>query len=242
MQLVTAANAPFVRYLTNLETQCQRLGYPLQVYDLGGLGRGTPAIVDHPTFHTHGHYHQMHGDWHSKALHKPTVVQAALADQPLAYLDADACPVQRFDEVWESEFDIGVTVRDPQEPHSQTLGEINAGVIFFRPSVKPFLPRWIALTEELRNDQLALNAWIREPGLCVRRFPTRIYNYYYFPETPGPNVKIYHFKQDPQVRPWFDRFVTARDAGASLEAYPPGAPVAESTGQSASANTAASSQ
>jgi hypothetical protein len=241
MQLVTAANAAFVRYLTNLETQCRLLGYPVQVYDLGGLGRGVSAEVHHPTFQQRGHYHQMHGAWHTKALHKPKIVQDALKDDLLVYLDADACPVQRFDEIWDHDFDIGVTVRDPHEPHSAILGKINAGVIFLRPSAKPFLSRWVTLTRELGNDQLALNALIQEPGIRVHKFPTRIYNYYYFPEKPGPEVKIYHFKQDPQVRPWFDHFVAAQAVRANPAGCPPDAPVVRSAAAVGTASTAASS-
>lgn len=179
------------------------------MYDLGELGFGTPMKVDHETFVELGYYKVMNPDsgWCSRALHKPDVVQRTQFCGVMAYMDADAFPVSRFDEVEEIDFDIGVTVRDKTEEYGR-LGRINAGVMFFRNTagMHEFVEQWRQATTELGNDQVALNQIIDTGRYKVAEFPTRIYNYYYFPKKPGPEVKIYHFKSLPEIRSEFPHY------------------------------------
>jgi len=216
MKLISAANHRFAPFLENFEAQCKEVGYDHQVYDLGDLGRGISLPVDHPRFQRQGFYHTMQPGqgWRSKGLHKPRVIADALQrfsdEDVIGYLDADACPVRRFDELLSIDFDVLVTQRRPGEPGHEVLGPINAGVIFFRPRVLDRIDRWAELTAQLGNDQLALRRWIEQVSLSVATVPCLQYNYYYFPEPPPKDVKIYHFKEDPTVRPWFERFRSGR--------------------------------
>ena len=216
MKIVTAANDKFKIYIDVLQRQCDKLKYDLEIYDLGGLGTGIPADVKHNHFQKHGWYHQMHGPWRTKALHKPSIISHALKDEPIAYLDADAFPVARFDEVWDQDFNIGVTERCRDEKDAKVLGPINAGVMFFKPSAKAAVLEWDKLTRIAGNDQRGMCKLLQNPGSGFKffRFPVRIYNYYRFPETPGPETKIYHFKDDDKVRPCFNSIVS------SLETQP----------------------
>lgn len=179
------------------------------MYDLGGLGFGTPMAVSNTTFVKSGYYKVMNPDsgWCSRALHKPEVIRRTEFDGVMVYMDADAFPVAPINEIEAHDFDIGVTVRDKNEEYGK-MGRINAGVIFFRntPGMKAFLKKWSSLTENLGNDQIALNRTIETGTYKVTEFPTRIYNYYYFPERPGPEVKIYHFKSLPKIREEFRNY------------------------------------
>ena len=204
MKIVTAANLKFKPFLEVLESQCKKLGYTLEIYDLGDLGYGIPSPVEHENFQQHGWYHTMHENWRTKALHKPDIIAQALEDEPIVYLDADAFPVTQFDEVWDQEFDIGVTLRSE---HTPILGPINAGVLFFRPSAREAVQEWQQLTQEVGNDQRALCHMLQDGKHKFHGFPTRVYNYYYFPDVPGPEVKIFHFKEDPLIRTHFNRVV-----------------------------------
>lgn len=209
--IVTAANKRYEQFVQAQQLHCSRLGYRLTVFDLGDLGWGQPNIVTHSHFHEHGWYHQMHGTWRTKALHKPALIQRALDTSPLTYLDADAIPVQHFDEVWDHSFDLGVTQRRSDELHQPILGDINAGVLFFRPSARKYLAKWAELTAKHGNDQRGLQDLIRKTDIKVHYFPCAEYNWYYWPEEPGPDVKILHFKDDPVVRPYFRRWQAEYD-------------------------------
>ena len=57
---------------------------------------------------------------------------------------------------------------------------------------------------------LKCDSWtvLQNPDFKFFHFPVRIYNYYRFPEMPGPETKIYHFKEDEKVRPCFNRIVS----------------------------------
>ena len=204
MKIVTSANKKFEPYLNVLQSQCDKLGYTLQVFDLGGLGYGEPATVTDENFQNHGWYHEMHGDWKTRALHKPSIIAEALDQEPVAYLDADAFPVAKFDEIWEYDFDIGVTERCADETDTKILGPINAGVLFFKPTAKAAVAAWQRLTEQTGNDQRAMCLLLQNPEFNFKRFPAKIYNYYRFPAQPDESTKIYHFKGAPEVRACFD--------------------------------------
>lgn len=207
VQIVTACNKRYEVFLNVLEKQSAKLGYDLSLYNLGDLDRGIPAYVKDELFNSSGKYHRMHGDWWTKALHKPKIIEQSLRDRPIAYLDADAFPIRRFDEIWDSDFDIAVTTRTDEE-NIHIFGPINAGVIFFNPSAKPIVKQWLNLTEKMGNDQLALAEIIKNPEFIVKKIPAMIYNYYKFPARPPHNTAIYHFKDDPHVRSCFNDIVS----------------------------------
>ena len=209
--IVTSANKRYEKFLEAQQEQCKRLGYQSMVFDLGDLGWGQPQAVTHNHFNEHGWYHQMHGTWRTKALHKPALIQRALDHAPLTYLDADAIPIQNFDDVWDQSFDLGVTQRRADELHQNILGNINAGVLFFRPSARKYLAKWAELTAKHGNDQRGLQDLIRTTDIKVHYFENDKYNWYYWPEKPGPDVKILHFKDDPVVRPYFSRWKAKHD-------------------------------
>lgn len=204
MIVITGANYKFEFFAITFVKMCNRIGYVPSVYDLGGLSFGNPMTVDDTTFQKSGYYHVMDGQsgWCTRALHKPDIIGHALnsaSDDIITYMDADAFPVSNFDEVLQYDFDIGVTVRNEFENVGK-LGRINAGVLFFRKSAEPFISEWKKLTMDLKNDQVALNKMVNSGKFKVKEFPTRVYNYYYFPEAPVPEVKIYHFKSASDVR------------------------------------------
>ena len=106
-----------------------------------------------------------------------------------AYLDADAVLINKIDEV-PGDYDIGVTIRRPGEQctnpdYMPFFGRINAGVIFFNctPASIKFCNNWESKTQELQNDQRALNVLIGKKkdlvpgevfevdGLKVKCFP-----------------------------------------------------------------------
>jgi hypothetical protein len=202
MLVVSAADGRFKLFAHQLARRCRLLGYRTKIYDLGGLGFGEHFTVTDRCFVENGWYNVAHPEiqWMTRALHKPAVVRDALAaGEDVTYLDADALPVARFDEVWDAPFDICLTARGEDE-HTPRLGRINAGVMFFRnsPTGVDAVRRWGAETAAVGNDQLGLS---RIGGTTT--VPTRIYNYYYFPDKPPAGVKILHFKGEKR-RLYFD--------------------------------------
>ena len=52
----------------------------------------------------------------------------------IIWIDDDAVVINRFDEVFGSEFDIGVTLRSKYDERKQEISPLNAGVLFFNTS------------------------------------------------------------------------------------------------------------
>lgn len=198
--------------------KARECGYTPVVYDLGALGIGEPFHVEDETFNKKGYYAvEVQAGYKSRSLFKPEVVKYCLSKHHdlLVYLDGDAQLMDRIDEIKGDDFDIGVTLRKPvefKEEWHQRLFEIakfvNAGVIFFNPTQATFdfIARWEKCTNEVGNDQKALNQLVctdhcpeaysieRINGVRVKYFPCEQYNYYYFDEGLVPGIKIMHFK------------------------------------------------
>ena len=212
---VTGANERFRPIVEIQRAHLERLGYRSLCFDLGGLGCGPTLTVDDSEFQARGHYHERHG-WKTRALHKPALVARALEavgdGEVVVYLDGDAICYERVDELAGPGFDIGATVRWRWERGMTAdfrayMGRFNAGVIVFRktPATARFVTAWAAKTEELGNDQRALNALLnprqREvaidetfdaAGITARAFDGMIYNN---PEKfVGRPQKIVHYK------------------------------------------------
>ncbi|MDH3972746.1 MAG: putative nucleotide-diphospho-sugar transferase [Deltaproteobacteria bacterium] len=198
--------------------KAESLGYKPVVYDLGNLGRGEPFSVHDESFAEKGYYERdVQGSYKSKSLFKPEMVKYCMKqyDDLVVYLDGDAQLLDNIDEVKSDDYDIGVTLRDASElenewhqEHFEIVKYVNAGVIFFNNTkgTKDFLDLWTKATDDVGNDQKALNKLTcpddyPEPysvhvvnGFRIKFFPCKAYNYYYFEEGWFPNVKILHFK------------------------------------------------
>ncbi len=214
MVILTGATRQYGNFITYATAQANKLGYRVEIYDLGGLGYGIDWETDQQ-FIDHGFYVQI-GNWRSRALHKPLMVKHCLQSKKkfIAYLDADAILADTIDEVATDDYDIGVTVRRPGETcndadYHDFFGRINAGVIFFNntPASINFCECWEKKTLDLQNDQRALNKLINPHDndinsgdtfnvgdVRIKCFSTEIYNFYYFPESPSPGTKILHYK------------------------------------------------
>jgi hypothetical protein len=205
--------------------QAQKCGYRPVVYDLGSLGIGERFYIADETFSRQGFYSvEVKKGYKSRSLFKPRVARHCLTHyrELTAYLDADAQLVGRLDEIDTPDYDIGVTLRKSTELEAdwhKNLFDIvkflNAGVIFFKPTPAAFrfVETWEKKTQEMGNDQMALNA-LASPstypkamsvltldGVRIKYFPAEQYNYCYFDEGLEPDIKIYHFKGN--VREYF---------------------------------------
>ena len=188
------------------------------VYDLGQLGIGEKYVVEDESFQKRGYYSKesLKG-YKSKSLFKPDIVQACVEkyDDLVAYLDGDALLCDSIDEIDTEDYDVGVTLRKKEETesewnqkHFEVVKYVNAGVIFFRPTqtTKDFIKIWKTTTENVGNDQMALNQltcpnFYPEPysihvinRVRVKFFPCEKYNFYYFNSGYKENIKIMHFK------------------------------------------------
>ena len=104
-------------------------GYDFTVYDLGGLGEGTP-------------FDQHENDFTNRSgfvpcYFKPKIIQHALKKHDfVVYLDVDTTLNENIDEILEHEYDIGATKRRPAEvtkyQNNDKVGRYNTGVLFFR--------------------------------------------------------------------------------------------------------------
>ncbi len=213
-------NFSFRGVIQNTMKKAKEFGYQAVVYDLGALGIGEPFTVQDESFAKKGYYDRdVQGAYKSKSLFKPAMVQYCMNQYKdfVVYLDGDAQLLGNIDEVESQDYDIGVTLRDASEmenewhtEHFEIVKYLNAGVIFFNntKATKDFLERWRILTDEVGNDQKALNQLscpedYPEPhsihlvnGFRIKFFPCKQYNFYYFKDGLNPNIKIMHFK-DP---------------------------------------------
>jgi len=149
--------------------------------------------------------------------------------RPIDNIVGDPGSVPQPEDFTAASYDVGVTSRKMTSEESWRwpnlknhvfekyfkyyMGELNAGVVFFAPTAaaRAFVEQWEAKTQELQNDQRALNQLINprneqlmhrdvlirdytEGTLRFRTFPAEHYNYCYFPRKPGKGVRIVHFK------------------------------------------------
>jgi hypothetical protein len=213
-------NFRFGRVIATTARNAARFGYGIDIYDLGTLGMGTPYRVEDQHFVKMGHYErEAVSGYKSKSLFKPALMKECLTKnkQLTAYLDGDAELRHPIDGVISDDYDIGVTLRDRSEletewyqDHKDIVKFLNAGVIFFNhtDATFDFMNRWEELTDEVGNDQMALNQLAcpdeyPEPcsvhvieGVKFKYFPCVKYNYYYFFDILPWRASIMHFKGD----------------------------------------------
>ena len=215
---LTSIKFTFRAVIEETVQKANECGYTPVVYDLGSLGIGKPFQVDDPLFAEKGHYEkEVIKGYKSKSLFKPAMVRTCVEEHNdlTVYLDGDALLCDSIDEIATDDYDIGVTLRDASELEEEWHQElydvvkfVNAGVIFFNPTdaTRTFLDKWHDLTEEVGNDQMALNQLTCPEnypenysvhtinGVRVKYFPCKKYNFYYFDEGLDDGIKIMHFK------------------------------------------------
>jgi len=197
---VLAANSRMLKYLEACVESLDRFGCPYTLYDLGDLHNGIPFAVDNPEFNATGVYWELENKRQTKAMFKPLVVQDALKRFPndeLVWIDVDTVMKKRFS--FNLDFDIGVACRPDSEridvygdfAGMERIGKYNAGMIIFNRSeaTDRFVKLWAQLTLKLKNDQLGLNAALRETQANIKFFPVE-YN------SPNDDDKtiLYHIK------------------------------------------------
>lgn len=160
----------------------------------------------------------------AKSLHKGEIIQECQEENPddlIVYMDGDAMMSQDLDDIPTllDGCDIGVTVRDAMDmnrslgkpsPMREFLGTFNAGIIVFNGTdkAKSFVKEWSSRIDKCQSDQRALNLFINPTlkefkvgdvitmpcGTKVKCLDGGVYNFGYFPEHPGPEVRIIHCK------------------------------------------------
>lgn len=231
MIILTCANSEFRRWehvelrdfsfrsvIEATARQAEKCGYTTAIFDLGTLGLGEKYIIEDEHFSSKGYYEKEPiPGYKSKSLFKPELVQIVMErhNDIVAYLDGDAQLVGCIDEIVGDDYDIGVTLRPKWETETEwnkanfnIVKYINAGVIFFNPTkaAKTFVEEWKRLTDEVGNDQMALNqlacpdfypaAFSVETvnGVRIKYFPCERYNFYFFGQIFASEAKIFHFK------------------------------------------------
>jgi hypothetical protein len=204
MKIVTAANHRMRRYALSCVKSARRLGYPVIVYDLGGLGFGKPFTVNNETFQKKGFYREICPKRCNRGNHKPQIIKDCLRtyNEFIIYLDADTVVMDRIDEMV-GDYDIGLTARPEWEVEKVITkrlhpfiydGYINAGVMGFNATEAAyrFVEEWESKIAELGDDQGAINDMLKEyfplksgqiierEEVKIRIFDTLMYNHYYF--------------------------------------------------------------
>lgn len=228
--IVTAATHEVQELLDISTTRNRALGHKVIVYGLDDEVKGADIRFEvAPEFKKQLHPPHVFEEYQvGKSPWKPQVIADAMVlfNRPFVWMDADAFAVKRFDEVWENEFDIAVTLKRQCErtatAHPNIYGYLNAGVIFVCPTPEAFhlCSMWHAYTcakrvTESQSDQEALNRLLIEgssmesdsynttvqlPACKIRILRTDDYNWSYFNEPLPETTKILHFKTDVRER------------------------------------------
>src|SRR5580700_2626263 len=165
-------------YRQIIEAQMKRstdLGYRCRVYDLGGLGTGSPHQVPASDFDL-----QVNGDSLPAATFKAALVAHTLEFQAtdnelVCWLDADCLPLKDFNPDSLSDvggFDAAVTLRPAAEiglSNNPALDYLNSGVVWIRntPAGRAFCEYWGKQSVRMKTDQGALNQAVMPfPASC----------------------------------------------------------------------------
>jgi hypothetical protein len=220
--VVTAGTAEYKPIIEAQARKCREFGYEHRIYDLGGLGIGTPYEVPESDLRP-----TVNGDSLPPATFKAALVDEALhTAQPgetVCWLDADCLPVLPFEPsatrspkglelmLW----DAAVTLRPAPEiglSNNPALDYLNSGVVWIRNTLagKRFCEDWQRMSVRMKTDQGALNEAVwsyklkRAPedrGKIIQALATgaRVlildameWNCWHFP--PPPEARILHFK------------------------------------------------
>lgn len=97
----------------------------------------------------------------------------------LVWLDADVVLINRIDEVFNLEFDVGATSRSRIEELSSAYGPINSGVLFFKTdseTIEAFTREWL---RTIKRRELAPNREQEAVADLFERSNERIFDEYY---------------------------------------------------------------
>jgi hypothetical protein len=238
--IITAGDEKFKDIIGLSTEMMDKLGYRYLVYDLGGLGMGRSwqgtvrKVLKDPKFAWDELLPSGARNLQAPSPYKPILIKEAMETNEwewMMWLDGDAAIVQNIDEVFEEQYDVGVTIRDQSKPKPE---QINAGVIFFRntPATHRFVDTWIANHKKQPDlcDQTMLNKWFKDRNIklgredrrttkiidntTVKFWPMCVYNFTVgnpsrFRIAEKRNSKIYHNKASyyPQNLALRDLFV-----------------------------------
>lgn len=197
MRVVTAADHKMKDWCERCVEAASKW-YPVDVYDLGGLGFGIDAPTDAENLTWDNGY--------LPCLFKiPIVAHGLTADDAVLWLDSDCILQRNVDELLDHNT---IAVAALRKEGDVGAGRINTGVMLWRKhkfSV-PALATWSNLATLSRSEQKAFNAIVEHD----RNNYTLVgpeYNNYYF---DGSDAAIIHYKTDkrhlyeagnPQPRP-----------------------------------------
>jgi len=192
--IITAGDLVFEKDI-NIWIEGVSKHYDYKIYDLGGLGIGEKLEGYSP---------------HKDTSFKPYAILDALQYSDFViWMDCDAILQENIDEVI-GNYDIGVTVRDKEEP-SEKRGSINSGVVMVNKSGKGFVEQWANMCDKERGkrnfwtDQYCLNQLANVKCKHVNKtmiagdykiklFPVAIYNKTYYKDRDMSGGKIIHYK------------------------------------------------
>lgn len=164
--------------------------------------------------------------WNFYIKQKPKVILdlSTRTDGKMIWLDDDAIPIGKIDDIFDYDFDIGITIRSKYDERRHSGSSVNSGVIFFNTTsenILKFAQRWLDLIEatkptfdnpNVEQDMLEYllletNQNMTEGYYCsdmikinnipmqIRTFPCKIYNHINFESGIDPNTnRIVHFK------------------------------------------------
>ncbi|MBW2997925.1 hypothetical protein KY321_00160, partial [Candidatus Woesearchaeota archaeon] len=107
MKIITGADSNHKNYVKCIIEDCDRLNYPIQVYDYdGSLGFGKQFSLDFKM--------PQEKVYHAKIQMKPLVILDALynsePDELIVYVDSDIVIQHSFDEIDSKDYDVGLTL------------------------------------------------------------------------------------------------------------------------------------
>lgn len=232
MKIVTACDLKYYKYIPYLRRAAEAVGHPLEVYT---FGPGTEGLEHHVKFPAGLRDRLNYGQpetltW---APYKPFIIQLALGQGPVVWMDADAFPIKPLVPDFK-EFDIGVTMRRPEERGKSSIplytAFLNAGVVFVNDTLGAcdFVEDWRQEVSRCpRGDQEALNTLVLQVtdlttydktflrgDTRIHVFRTDEYNNYHvgLGEVPKEDTKVIHLKVNSKFSAdyaeIFERYVT----------------------------------
>lgn len=197
--IIIAADKKLKDYFNNSLQSIRKFYKDILIYDLGELSIGKKIKAETAS------------TANQKFPKKPMIILDALEKTKegdfLVWLDCDTILVDKLDEVFSEDFDLGVTIRNNKSKKPQESW-VNSGVIFLKNNQKTqeILKTWALVSNELNGDQYALNKIInlQKPkpfekvlvdDVLIKLFPCKIYNNFYFKDDQS-GAKILHYKTD----------------------------------------------
>ena len=211
--VISAGTPDYAEMMAENRRRCEALGYRYVAHDLepsSDLQGALPPCTFKPELMAK-----------SLGAGEPRAAKGGTtSDDPtpniIAWMDADAIVVRPLDPLLEIDFDVAVTLREPDliGTTQPTSNYLNAGVIFFRdtPGARQFIQDWLNETDVTQNDQAALNHMVGRPdwtddnwresydctygrnGLLIHVLACSEFNFNDFNRPVPPEARVLHFK------------------------------------------------